>query len=65
MMIIVNSIASKTPKLTTIAVFAFVQTISFKAPLMRVKVEPLVAVPMAIHSIAQPTDNVLTPLQIY
>jgi hypothetical protein len=44
--------ASNKPMPTTIAVFAFVHAISFNAPLMRVKVEPLAAAPtlLRIHS---------------
>ena len=33
---------------TTRVVFAFVHAISFNAPLMRIKVEPLAAAPLAI-----------------
>src|SRR5208283_1513592 len=46
---IVPVVAAKTTATpTTIVVFAFVHAIIFKAPLMRVKVEPLAAAPLVI-----------------
>jgi hypothetical protein len=61
--------ASNTLTPTTIAVFAFVHAISFKAPLMRVKVELLAAVPLAIaaavHFAAHAADDALTLLRIH
>ena len=67
--IIVVPAASNTLTPTTIAVFAFVHAIIFNAPWMRVKVELLAAVPLAIatavRSAAHAADDALTLLRIH